>query len=187
MASILEQVENELESLGTLVIWVGHAVVARRSAAEVYHPDYLLLVFRRRGEGSKAVVVGVVHGHYNVEDAEIGFAHLSRAVGKLISSSAAMHSHAVVREVSGVTAVCAGRIEFEAVGGAVLVYKSLHYTLCGRAATDVAQAYEQYFDRLLRRWVYSEGLHFQSFMGKSRPVSESIMNPETATSLAISG
>ncbi len=125
-------------------------------SAERGHTHNFVLAVGVWRQASQCVIVGIVHGHYQVKVVEVTFAHRSRTVFQTVAAPCCVHSHAFVGQFAGMSAVSAGRINRELSGQTFGINQMLHYTLCGRRPAYIAQAYEEdaYFLFIFQRSGY---------------------------------
>ena len=73
LARLFEHIDNEVESLPTLIVWVGNIVVAVGIGRKVVtHTIYLIYILSCWRKATNSLVVAVVHHDNSVEIVEIG-------------------------------------------------------------------------------------------------------------------
>ena len=148
-ATVFEQIQHKFESVGPVIVGVGHMVVARRQVDECRHRNDFLFILDSGSHHPEVACVRSVHGDYEVEIVEVAHSDLSAYVVELIATAASVNPHPLVGEIPDVVVTRSGRIDDEPVGVAAMLHQSVHHPVGGRRAADVAQAYKQYANFLL--------------------------------------
>ena len=139
-----EDVEDGLESFGTVVIWVGDMVEAGISSEKRCHGEYFALSFDRGRDGTQPRQVGVVHAYDDVEIEEVGFVSLPATVRELDAATACMGAHAAVGEVAHMIIARAGRVYDPSCGIGMTCKHIEHEPFGSRTTAYIAKAYEEY-------------------------------------------
>ena len=142
-ASVLQQVKDQLESLGSVIVGVRDIVVAHGLADKCRHRHYLVLVLKGRSYLPQVADIIVVHTHYEVEIIEIAHAHTTRYVGQFHTAAACVHYHTLVRALAVIVSARAGRV-YHPVGSLSAAFHYVtQYPLGRSGAADVSEAHKQ--------------------------------------------
>lgn len=150
--TIGQQIEYQLKTFGSFIVWIGHMVVASGHVEEVGHPDYFIFSTGGRRQIAEIAFVRAVHSYNYVEIIEVGHSHLPAPVGKVQAAAASVSTHTAVRQIADVIVACACRVDHPVIHSSVFAHNFVHHPFGGGAAAYIAQTHEKYFYRLADWW-----------------------------------
>ena len=113
-ARLLEHIDNEVESLATLIIWVGNIVVTLGECCKVVaHTVDFVYILARRSQATDTLIVAIIHHNDAIEFAEVIDTEWSRAVSEAVATTVCSLSHTGIGQFARVSRVCSCRVNLE--------------------------------------------------------------------------
>lgn len=142
-ATILKQVQNQLEAFSTLIIWIGDGIAAHSLAHKRSHPYDFVFRLNRRSQLLQVGEIAVIHTYNKVKIIKIGATHLTADVRQLITPPTRMHTHTLVGQVADMPSAHPRGVDFKPPIQAAGLHNCAHHPLGCRAAAYIPETHKK--------------------------------------------